>query len=64
MYPALTTAAGSLRETQISARESHMPQTPWQYCSQRLESAPPFTVVETGLRGIKLFASTHTVSGQ
>lgn len=64
MYPALTMAAGSLRETQISARGSRISRTPRQYCRQRLESALPFTIVETGLRGIKLFASTHSVSGQ
>lgn len=64
MHPALTMAAGSLTETQISARGSRISQTPRQYCGQRLESALPFTVVETGLRGIKLFASTHTVSEQ
>lgn len=64
MPPALTMAAGSLTETQISARGSRISQTLWQYCRQRLESAPPFMVVETGLRGIKLFAPTHTVSEQ
>lgn len=64
MHPAITMAVGSHTETQISARGSRISQTLRQYCRQHLENEPPFTVVEIGLRGIKLFASTHTGCGQ